>query len=65
VKWEYMTLKIETTGWTGGKFDEFDLDARLNELGRQGWELATAFDTNQIYGETRYMVFTFKRPRPA
>jgi hypothetical protein len=34
----------------------------MNELGSQGWELVTGFDTNKSYGETRDVVVIFKRP---
>lgn len=53
MKWEYKAIKLATTGFTGGKVDEAQLEAFMNELGSQGWELVSAFDTNQAYGETR------------
>ncbi|MBX7257707.1 MAG: DUF4177 domain-containing protein [Candidatus Hydrogenedentes bacterium] len=59
--WEYTTLKLNTTGILGGKFDELDLNERLNALGIEGWELVTAFDTNQAYGQTRDVVLILKR----
>ena len=62
MRWEYRTLKFDCNGFFGGKFDENQIDATLNDLGRRGWELVSSFDTNQAYGSTRYMVFTFKRP---
>lgn len=60
--WEYKTLKLATTGFTGGAFDENQLDSDMNELGSQGWELVAAFDTNKNAGETRDVVVIFKRP---
>ena len=60
-KWEYKTIKLAATGFLGGKFDESTLDAFMNDLGREGWELASAFDTNKSYGETRDVVVIFKR----
>ncbi|MCF7973178.1 MAG: DUF4177 domain-containing protein [Phycisphaerae bacterium] len=60
-KWEYKTIKLAATGFLGGKFDESTLDAFMNDLGRQGWELVSAFDTNKSYGETRDVVVIFKR----
>ena len=47
----------------GGKVDEKELDTLMNRLGSQGWELTTAFDTNQSDGQTRDVVVIFKRPR--
>ena len=61
-RWEYWTLKLDATGFWGGKVDEGELDRLLNDAGRQGWELVTAFDTNQSDGQTLHMLFTFKRP---
>jgi hypothetical protein len=63
MNWEYRTIKLATSGFLGGKFDEHQLDACMNQLGSQGWELVTGFDTNKSYGETRDVVVIFKRPR--
>lgn len=60
--WEYKTIKLAARGFMGGKFDENQLDSYMNELGSQGWELVTGFDTNKNYGETRDVVVIFKRP---
>ena len=46
----------------GGKFDDRELEAHINQLGSEGWELAVGFDTNKAYGETRDVVLVFKRP---
>ena len=62
MKWEYKTIKLATTGFAGGKLDETKLEHFMNELGSQGWELVSAFDTNQAQGETRDVVVIFKRP---
>ena len=61
MKWEYKTVKLATTGLMGGKLDEASLDAMMNDLGREEWELVAAFDTNQAYGSTRDVVVIFKR----
>lgn len=65
MKWEYQTLMLRATGLMGGKFDAAQLDRAMNDLGQQGWELVTAFDTNEAYGSTRDVVVLFKRPAPA
>ena len=63
-KWEYRTIKLETTGWfVGGKLDEVKLDEHMNALGRDGWELVSAFDTNQAHGASREVIVMFKRER--
>lgn len=59
--WEYKTIKIAAHGVFGGKVKEAELDARLNELGRQGWELVSAFSSNTMNGVTRDVVAVFKR----
>lgn len=62
--WEYKTIKFKTKGFiSGGNLDEEDLENQLNELGFQGWELVSAFDTNKIHGTSNYIVAIFKRPR--
>ena len=61
MKWEYKTIKLATTGFLGGKLDERKLDDYMNQLGEQGWELVSAFDTNQSAGATRDVVAVFKR----
>ena len=64
MKWEYRTIKLAATGfWMGGKIDEAKLDQMMTDLGTQGWELASAFDTNEAYGSTRDVVVIFKRPK--
>ena len=64
MQWEYRTVKLEAKGWLmGGRVDEGQLDNMLNELGRSGWELVSAFDTNMNQGQTRDVLVIFKRPR--
>lgn len=63
MNWEYTTIKLAPTGFLGGAVDDTALEEMLNELGGQGWELTTAFDTSQAYGRTRDVVMIFKRPR--
>ena len=63
MKWEYKTVKLKAKGLLGGKFEEAELDATMNDLGLDGWELAAAFDTSQSYGSTRDVVVIFKRPK--
>ena len=59
--WEYKTVSLATGGLLGGKFDPEKLDEVLNDLGAEGWELTSAFDTNQSYGATRDIVAIFRR----
>jgi len=32
MNWEYKTIKLQTTGFTGGKVDAIKLDYMMNEL---------------------------------
>ena len=61
--WEYKTIALEAHGFLGGKLDRPKFEALLNELGRDGWELVNAFDTNQGHGQTRDVIAVFKRQR--
>jgi Domain of unknown function (DUF4177) len=64
MKWEYKTIKVPARGgFLGGKFNELNLDARLNELGEQRWELVAAFSTHKGYGQSRDIVAIFKREK--
>jgi hypothetical protein len=63
MKWEYTTIKLRAKGLLGGQTDDVQLDAMMNEMGSQGWELAAAFDTNEAYGNTRDVVVIFKRQK--
>ena len=62
-QWEYKSVKINTHGWMGGILDTEKFDEMLNALGRDGWELVVAFDTNLNEGASREVVATFKRER--
>ncbi len=37
------------------------MNAEFDQLGQEGWELVSVFDTNSAYGESRWIVATFKR----
>jgi len=61
--WEYQTIQVGTHGAMGGIVDMAAFQNELNDLGRDGWELVTCFDTNMSYGQTRYIIGVFKRKR--
>lgn len=63
MKWDYKALGTKTTGFLGGKLDLEAFEKSLNELGREGWELVAAFDTNAAQGQSREVVVLFKKPR--
>lgn len=53
--WEYVTRRPPREGT---RKEARDPEAQLNELGAEGWELATTIDYDG--GGTKYLVF--KRP---
>ena len=63
MRWEYKTIKLATKGFFSKKLDDNELDLFMNQLGSDGWELVTAFDTNRELGETRDVVVIFKRQK--
>ena len=42
-----------------------ELDKYMNTLGAEGWELVSAFDTNEAYGASRDVIAIFKRANKA
>ena len=61
--WDYTTTVI-THGFLGRKSDELDreeLETSLNELGGQGFELATVFLDVNLHREKDGHVLVFKR----
>ncbi|MPM54666.1 hypothetical protein SDC9_101445 [bioreactor metagenome] len=60
-QFEYKTLFTDAKGVLGGKVNESQLQADLNELRQQGWELVNTVATAQSYGSTRWLISIFKR----
>ena len=61
--WDYTTTVI-THGLLGRKEEELDrqeFERAMNELGSQGWELATAFLDVALHREKDGHVLVFKR----
>jgi hypothetical protein len=63
-RWDYKTVKFETSGgvvsWSL-KFDQEELQQCLFESGAEEWELVEAL-TLAGGGWTKYLVLIFKRP---
>ena len=60
---EYTTTVI-THGFMGRKEEELDrkaLEASLNEMGAQGWELVKVLTTMALHGEKDGHLLLFKR----
>ena len=63
--YEYLT-DVMTHGLLGRKEEELDrkeFETAMNELGAQGWELATAFLDVALHREKDGHVLVFKRRR--
>ena len=64
MKWEYKTIKLNTSKYIlASVFEEGKLDQIMNQMGAEGWELVTAFDTNVGSGQTKDIVAIFKRQK--
>ncbi|HUT02631.1 MAG TPA: DUF4177 domain-containing protein [bacterium] len=61
MKWEYKTLKLAATGFSGGKINQAKLERSINVLGSEDWELVTSFVTAQGSGYTKDVFLLFKR----
>lgn len=76
-KWQYRTLdwgEVRKVGSivTGKDFVDENVDAGLNQLGSEGWELVNVYvdgfvvhrseKSIDIVSLSRYVKFTFKRP---
>lgn len=62
-QWEYKTLKVKSGGFLGGKVDTEKLQEEMNQLGREGWELVSCFDTSMGEGASREIISVFKRKK--
>ena len=61
-KFEYKLLDVVAKGWFyGGKIDNQELTNKLNELGREGWEVVSSADLNMRNGESRSLIVILKR----
>lgn len=62
MNWEYKTVNIKNKpSWSGGKFDESEINKTINELGVDGWELVSAVSANETLGDSRSIIVFFKR----
>jgi hypothetical protein len=60
-KWEYISVKFLTKGFSGGILDIHNLDRELNSLGEQGWELVSCITTHMSAGQSREVIAVLKR----
>ncbi len=62
MKFEYSTVVFDTTTLLlGSKLDHQRFNAKLNDYGKDGWELVNVFDLNRAGGTTYEVVAVFKR----
>ncbi|MEZ4688610.1 MAG: DUF4177 domain-containing protein [Bacteroidia bacterium] len=61
-QFQYLTLRVRETGFIGKRVNPKKLTSNMNELGEEGWELVTSFETNEEEGETKDVFLIFKRP---
>lgn len=66
--WEYKTIELEmdSSSWSGkSNFPKGqELEAQLNGLGLQGWELVSAITSSESLGHLIKILFIFKRSHP-
>lgn len=62
-KFEYKVLDIVTRGWWwgGGRVNYQELAEKLNEFGREGWEVVSSTTVNRYYGSSRSVMIILKR----
>lgn len=61
MKFEYKMETYETKGLWGGIVNNEDFEAKLNQLGAEGWELVNSLPSTEIQGRTSYIISIFKR----
>ena len=61
VKFEYKILEIPVGGFWGGRINTQEVADKLNELGRQGWDVISSVDTNMWRGASRNLIVILKR----
>ena len=65
-RWEYKVYTAEALteliARESGLIDTDKLARELDELGREGWELVTGFDSHTVSKGTRAAILVFKRP---
>ncbi len=63
MQWQYKTVRIEFSGIINNRVDVLEMDAVLNRLGDEGWELVSTFmDVGEL--KKSGLVAMFKRPNP-
>ncbi len=62
--YEYKILEVPVKRWfLGGKVDTQALADKLNELGREGWQVTTMTDTNMAQGASRSLFVILRKEK--
>lgn len=64
MKWQYTTAQFITRG-LGDDSGAGDLEAALNQLGTDGWELVSSTVYHNLEAQQDVLLLVFKRPVPA
>ena len=59
--WEYKVFETDKSFW--GAKDKINIDNKLDELGRDGWELISVVPLSTTSGSTTGLQFFLKRKR--
>ena len=59
--YEYRIEMFWSGGWFSGKVNKFEVEATLNELAKQSWQVVTSSSLNRFFGETHNLVYTLRR----
>ncbi|MCD6446632.1 MAG: DUF4177 domain-containing protein [Candidatus Marinimicrobia bacterium] len=59
-KWEYKVIEFDSTGIMGGLVDTKNVENQLNELGKLGWGLVSAYSTVGS-GTARKVIYNLKK----
>jgi hypothetical protein len=63
-KFEHYILHVTPDSIWSAKIDAQELTSKLNELGRAGWEVVSAVDTDISGSGVRALMFVLKRELP-
>jgi len=60
-KIDYKVISTKNESWFDVRINTEALEAKLNELGIQGWDLVNTFDINHHSGNTKEVILILKR----
>jgi hypothetical protein len=60
-KISYKVLTTKNKSWLSVNISSYEIENKLNELGRDGWDLVNTFDVNHEGGSTKEVLFILKK----